>query len=291
MYLSMGLFMKKIIIVISLCMVLVSLCSCKEKEPTYDANEFLPLTEETRYLEIASYDGMRQFTAPMLHREGANETKLLEEIMNSFRQTPSEKVKNFSHDKIKLPIYGLKFTVKDKPSFFALFSNGHLLTQNGEVYKFDYDFASLMEMDFPKELKTSDLNNSFPGLRLVAEDNGKWIGDFMTEAVNLFDNSTSLVKKGVTLEIKDFDGKIAYGIIHNENYSLLEYSEAFNFHTFVDGEWKNVPPLHEFYFIEPLYMSAKKNFEKEFHLGVFAPLPAGKYRIIFCGLTAEFDVE
>lgn len=282
--------MKKIIIAISLFLVLISLFSCKEKEPKYDANEFLPITEETRYLEIASYDGTRQLTAPMLHREVANEIKLLDEIMNSFRETPSEKVENFSHDKIKLPIYGLKFTVKDKPSFFALFSNEYLLTQNGDVYRFDYDFASLMKKEFPKEYEESELRNSFPGLRLAAEDNGKWVGEFMTPAKTYFCHNDSLAKEGVSLEIKNFDGKTAYGIIHNDNYEYLEFSESFDFHAMVDGEWKNVPSLHEFYFIEPLYISPKKNIEKEFYLGMFDPLPAGKYRIIFYGLTAEFDI-
>ena len=283
--------MKKIIIALSLFIFLITLFSCKEKEPTHDANEFLPLTEETRCLEIASYDGNRQLTAPMLHREVANETKLLDEIMNSFRNTPSEKVENFSHNKIKLPIYGLKFTAKDKPSFFALFSNGYLLTQNGNAYKFEYDFASLMEKDFSKELEESELDNFFPGLRLAAEDNGKWVGDFMIPAKTYYSRDNSLAKEGVSLEIKNFDGKTAYGIIHNKNYKYLEYGLTFDVHALVDGEWKNIPSLHEFYFIQPLCSTAAEYFECNFGLEVYAPLPTGKYRIIFYGLTAEFDIE
>ncbi len=283
--------MKKIIVAIFLFLVLISLFSCKEKEPTYDANEFFPLAEETKSIEIASYDGTRQLTAPMLHREVANETKLLDEIMNSFRDTPSEKVKNFSHNKIKLPIYGLKFTAKDKPSFFALFSNGYLLTQNGDAYKFEYDFASLMEKNFQKELEESELDNFFPGLRLAAEENGKWVGDFMPAAVTIYKHSNSLAQAGASLEIKGFDGKAVHGIIHNNKHVLLEYGEPFDFHALVDGEWKDVPSLHEFYFIMPLYSTVKEYFEFNFYIGQYAPLPTGKYRIIFHGLTAEFDVE
>ena len=166
-----------------------------------------------------------------------------------------------------------------------------MLTQDGEVYKFDYDFAALMEKDFPLELEESELRNSFPGLRLAAEDNGKWVGDFMTPAKTYYSNSNSLAKEGVSLEIKNFDGKTAYGIIYNENYEHLEYGVSFDIHALVDGEWKNIPCLHEFYFIEPLYSTAAKHFEKNFNIGQYAPLPAGRYRIIFDGLIAEFDIE
>ncbi len=213
--------------------------------------------------------------------------------MNSLRNTPSEEVKNFSHDKIKLPIYGLKIRIEKEPSFFALFSNGYLLTQNGDVYKFDYDFATLLERDFPVELEKSELSNSFPGLRLAAEDNEKWVGEFMPNAV--IEPTThygSLDKKeGVWIEIKKFDDLTAYGIIHNDNYELLEYGDNFDLHALVDGEWKWIPWLADVYFPMPANESSRNYIEMNFHLGLYAPLPAGRYRIIFDGLTAEFDIE
>ena len=286
--------MKKIIIAILLFLVLITLFSCKEKEPTYDANEFFPLTEEVKSLEIASYDGTRQLTAPMLHREVANETKLLDEIMNSFRDTPSVKVENFSHDKIKLPIYGIEFvSLTDNSNINALFSNGYLLTSNGEVYKFEYDFAALMEKDFQEEVKETELLKTFPSLRLAAYDNGKWVGDFMPAAVTKYKHNNSLAQAGASLEIKGFDGKAVHGIIHNNKHVLLEYGEPYDFHALVDGEWKDIPYIspYDYYFIMPLYSTTADFFEKNFYIEQYAPLPAGRYRIIFSGLTAEFDIE
>ncbi|MBR6602965.1 MAG: hypothetical protein IKK94_02990 [Clostridia bacterium] len=285
--------MKKIITALSLFILLISLIFCKEKAPRYDANEFFPLPEKTQSIEIASYDGKRQLTVPYLRREVAKEVKLLDEIMNSLRNTPSEKIENFSHDKIKLPIYGLELDPENEVAFHALFSNGYLLTQDGEVYKFDYDFAALMEKDFPVELIESELDNFFPGLRLAADNNGKWAGDFMPDAViKPTAHYDSLDKKeGVSLEIKRFDDLTAYGIIHNDNYELLEYGEFFDLHALVDGKWKLIPWLEEVYFPDVGYESSRNYIEMNFHLGLFAPLPKGRYRIIFDGLIAEFDIE
>lgn len=199
------------------------------------------------------------------------------------------------------PAYVLSAYTKDGSDFSVLYSGGYLVTDDGSVYEFDFDFASVPEKYSFTEDKT--LDSVITGFEsILARDGDKFDASRLVSHEDYISANGSNypdTPDGVTasfVSLNDNDGKPAVTVeISNGTASEFAFGKYYILEVSVDGKWYVLPSLPDrTLMVEDIGigLDAGKSMEMTYSLWNWGDLPVGTYRVtISDNLSAEFTIN
>ena len=199
------------------------------------------------------------------------------------------------------PAYVLSTFTKDGSDFSVLYSGGYLVTDDGSVYEFDFDFASVPEKySFTED---STINSAATGFEsILARDGDKFDASRLVSHEDYISANGSNYPDtpgGVTASFVSLggnDGKPAVTVeISNGTNSEFSFGKYYIIEVSIDGKWYVLPELPDRPVIVEdigIGLAAGKSTEMTYSLWNWGDLPAGTYRVtISDNLSAEFTIN
>lgn len=210
--------------------------------------------------------------------------------LSSVTAAPAE---NWDFSDITFPLYGFYLNDSENREKYFAWSNGYLITQDGKMYKFAFDFEKVLN-EYPFTEKNSFTTMSFfPCARQLMLKDGGWNYALMTKAEPVHQYDVGLEFIGME------EGKVTCRFT-NHMEDLYVFGEYYLLQ--VQGEdqtWYTVPAAETLSYHDLAYeLSPGQSYDMTYYLAPYGDLPAGRYRILGGGLgngsyecAAEFDLE
>lgn len=256
----------------------ILLTSCGTSEPNH---LFETASPETSMMSIYVYDG----TSTTCYRISDNPAE--EEMLAKLANTSAVPAEVTTKD-VELPVYGFEIGTTDGWGLNMAWSNGYLYNRDGAVYEFDFDFGGLLEDYSFEKADEWDSVLVLPCARYLAEDADGWNAELMSPVMK-----ETAVQEGITLEI-DYDGEKIDAVFWNYGTEDWSFGTSYSVQVNLDGIWYYVPtdPVTNWAFNSIGYvLEAGGDWEETYSLNMYGDLPAGLYRFVAYGLTAEFTIE
>ena len=268
--------MKKITVLILCAAALLCLCACGGN------SLFAAASPTTSALELQWFDGT-DGESRILYDAAAEK-----EILAALGKVRAKKVEDWSPEKVTYPLFGLWIGSEDGEGVQCAWCDGYLLLRDGSVYRFDYDFYALAENYDWKYLRDIDSAAELYCGRFLAEGDGRWYPIHMTNA------ALKDAPEGISLTLTAAGRESLTAELTNASGEAWCYGEYFSLQVLLNDEWYAVPstPEHNWAFTDiGLILEPGQTREENYSLTMYGELPAGTYRLVVEGLTAEFEVE
>ena len=205
--------------------------------------------------------------------------------LSAVKATPAT---NWTAKQVKLPVYGIEIGSADGQGVRAAWSNGYLIMRDGSVYEFDFDFSAL-EKDYKWENWDRVITSlsDMPCGRLLSEGPKGWISTHMSPSANK--SAPANISMTVTGQTAD---ALTVELTNNGSTEWL-YGEYFSLNVLLDDVWYDVPVLDDknYGFTSiGIVLQAGESHEQTYGLSIYGTLPAGDYRLVVEGLSAEFSI-
>lgn len=268
--------MKKIFwIVMAICAVLLTGC---EKSAGSDLVKLPENGSDT--LTMYYYNGKKTVVRRLRNDEAKDE------IFSSIAKVNAEAAADWSPKEVQPPVYGLKLGM-GQDNFEALWSNGYMITQTGETYRFEYDFADIWEgYDWESAGYTWSTGTVLPCSYYLCRDENGWIKDYLPLAGSLPEMPETLAVSSKA------DGDVLTVEFTNSGDREWGFGEAFYLQAQLDNEWHNIPTLPgdwEYPLIALLVMP-QQTLEHDYDLSCYGELSEGKYRLVTDSFWTEFYI-
>lgn len=234
-----------------------------------------------------------------------NDTSTKNNLISALSKVAAKPFSGTPHDvpapTFDSPAYVLSAYTKDGSDFSVLYSGGYLVTDDGSVYEFDFDFASVPEKYSFTEDKT--LDSVITGFEsILARDGDKFDASRLVSHEDYISANGSNypdTPDGVTASFVSLggnDGKPAVTVeISNGTASEFSFGKYYIIEVSIDGKWYVLPSLPD----RPVMvqdigigLDAGKSMEMTYSLWNWGDLPAGTYRVtISDNLSAEFTIN
>lgn len=199
------------------------------------------------------------------------------------------------------PAYVFSAFTKDGSDFSVLYSGGYLVTDDGSVYEFDFDFASVPEKySFTED---STINSAATGFEsILARDGDSFDASRLVtheDYMSIYGANYPGAPDRVTASFVSLggnDGKPTVTIeISNGTNSEFSFGKYYIVEVSIDGKWYVLPELPDRpVMVEDIGigLAAGKSTEMTYSLWNWGNLPAGTYRVtISDNLSAEFTIN
>ena len=234
-----------------------------------------------------------------------NDTSTKNNLISALSKVVAKPFSGTPHDvpapTVDSPAYVLSAYTKDGSDFSVLYSGGYLVKDDGSVYEFDFDFASVPEKYSFTEDKT--LDSVITGFEsILARDGDKFDASRLVSHEDYISANGSNypdTPDGVTasfVSLNDNDGKPAVTVeISNGTASEFSFGKYYIIEVSVDGKWYVLPSLPDRLVMVQdigIGLDAGKSMEMTYSLWNWGDLPAGTYRVtISDNLSAEFTIN
>lgn len=273
--------MKKILCLLLSMLILLTSCGSNALFETADVDNGVMI------LYVNDGSGTREL---WLSNNGA-EHEIIDKL-SSVNAKPVE----WTPDELEYPIYTIETGSTGMGLFHAVWFGGTLLTSDGSAYRFDYDFEKLIDSYNWEEKETYDYSFN-PCQRLLCERDGVWYTENMLKSEQVAYLRTSEPQKGVSLEISELtekDGKSTISaVIRNDSGEMFHFGKYYYIEVLLDGEWYYAPYLPNRPFAVDdigLLLNDSSSRDMTYSLWYWGNLPAGTYRLVVYGMTAEFTI-
>ena len=232
---------------------------------------------ETSLLSLYVYDGETACRA-YVHKEARD-------VLNALDRVPATEAPNWSPADVTLPIYGLEVGAAEG-SLLAAWSGGYWITPEGTAYQFDFDFEKLLQ-DYPwSDWDTLSSFAYIPCARSLAQDESGWNSTLLSPAPK------REAPAGISMTL-DAQGSDTVTVrFANASGAEWTYGEPFSLEALVGYVWYEVPARGNWGFFSIAYILPDGEAQdKDYSLELYGELPAGRYRLVTGGLSAEFAVD
>lgn len=236
---------------------------------------------ETSAMTLFTYDGTTVRLCYMFDSEKERE------ILDALSSVKAEPVENWSAEDASLPVYGIEIGREDGLSLFAAWTNGRWIAQDGNVYKFDFDFEGLKQRKEWESAGELPSFTSFPCARIFTQEKGKWNTRFLVPAAPLSP------PRGITMTLDSWDKDVAAVTISNESGGEWSCGEFYELQVLIDGTWYEIPamPGNWGFNCMGFYIPDGGSQSMLNHLAMYGELPSGKYRLVMKELSVEHDIQ
>ncbi|MDE6599826.1 MAG: hypothetical protein K2K34_07090, partial [Oscillospiraceae bacterium] len=126
---------------------------------------------ETSALEFFVYDGENSKLWYLFNNSQENE------ILKAISAVPAEKAEDWSPELFTAPAYGFEISDTDGWVLEAVWSNGYWITQDGEAYRFDYDFGTFLDKYDWSDERVFSAAAMLPCANIICRDGDNWYAD------------------------------------------------------------------------------------------------------------------
>ena len=227
----------------------------------------------------------------------------VQKVLDSLAAVDVVPVPKWSSSDLSAPMYGIFMMKEDGRPLAALWSAGLWITQEGEAYRFDYDFAKLWEGHDWQSMDTWSGQMALPCQHALSyrDDAGEnphddgwnsyWDPTWMTPAEDL------TAAEGHAIELVEWSDTAVTVKLLNHSGEDWTFGEYYHLEVELEGIWYRVPTAPgENWAVHDLAYILPDGGEKEmtYSLVCYGDLPAGHYRLVAEafeeGLAVETDV-
>lgn len=234
----------------------------------------------TSALRFFAYDGENTKLWYLFNNSQKNE------ILRAISAVPAEKTEDWSPELFTAPAYGFHIGDTEGWELEAVWSNGYWITQDGEAYRFDYDFGTLSDKyDWEDERVFSTV--VMPCAHIICRDGDKWYADRLSPPY-AYEEAPDYISAEFVGQTED---TVTVKYTNNGSEDWM-YGLHFSVDVLLNGEWYSVPTITgnwTFYNIG-LILKPEQPQEEVYNLYMYGELPSGQYRISANGCTVEFAV-
>lgn len=206
------------------------------------------------------------------------------EILKAISAVPAEKAEDWSPELFTAPAYGFEICDTDGWALEAVWSNGYWITQDGEAYRFDYDFGTFLDKyDWSDESAAM-----LPCAHIICRNGDKWYADRLSPPY--IDEVAPDYISAELVEQTENNITVKYTNSGSEEWM---YGLHFSVDVRLDGEWYSVPTItgHWAFSDIGLILMPEQPREEVYDLSMYGELPPGEYRVSANGCTVEFVVS
>ena len=208
-------------------------------------------------------------------------------VVKALKAVPAKKAPDWTADLAETPLYGVSVDTSDGTGLKALWTGGYWIDEAGNAWTFDFDFEQLIA-DTEWHSVQEHAGIGVPCSRYAAQNGDSWNPAFLNPA----EEPKAPAKVSMTLTAQTDEAVTV--TLQNEGSAQWMYGEYWQLHVLLEDGWYNVPAIPgNWGFIDIGYLlQPGQTVEKTFRLDVmYGDLPAGQYRVVLSGLTAEFVQE
>ena len=224
------------------------------------------------------------------------DTGEVQEVLDSLAAVNAKAVEDWSAADLAAPFYGLYMMKEDGRPLAAVWSEGLWITQDGEAYAFEYDFAKLWSERDWQSMDTWSGQMTMPcshALAYVEGDgtsshDGAWDPTWMTPGQEL------IAREGLSIELVEWDETSVTVTLSNHSGEEWTFGEYYHLEVLLEGVWYLVPTapgenwaVHDLAYILP----DGGDMEMTYSLICYGDLPAGHYRLVAEAFEEELAVE
>ena len=287
--------MKRFVSLIMIPVLLMGLCACgKQKAPEGSMNETEKNTETTAAAG-ASDPAEKTESVPLWDDLDTENSAIAfgwfdgtqgrfgyfafaSDIVKSLKAVPAFPADDYTPDKLTWPVYGLACNDKTGHGVQYFWTNGFLLSSDGSVYRFNYDFKALTQRGFNFGEREVLRPVGIPGSWMVLKNaEGRWIPELMQPSAE------GTPAENVSLEVTGREGSTLQLELKNGTADCWTYGDAFSVETKLQGVWYDVPLAtaeHVAFFLIGYPLEPGKSETLSCSLEWYGDLPAGTYRIV-----------
>lgn len=238
-------------------------------------------TIETSALTLFTYDGKTVRNAYMFDSEKGRE------VLEGLNAADAKEVTDWSPQDASPPFYGIEIGGGDGQSILAAWADGHWISQDGTVYRFDYDFKHLSEAEGWEGAGELPSFTSFPCARLFAQETGRWNTGYLVPAAGL------TPPEGISMELESWEGGTAEVVIKNGSGQEWSFGEFYELQAKIDVRWYEIPtvPGNWGFSCIGYYLPDGESQRITNYLDMYGELPPGVYRLVIGGLSVEHEVR
>ena len=209
------------------------------------------------------------------------------EILRAISAVPAEKAENWSPELFTAPAYGFEISDTDGWALEAVWSNGYWITQDGEVYRFDYDFGTFSDKYDWSDERVFSAADMLPCAHIICRDGDKWYADRLSP-VYIDEEVPDYISAELVGQTED---KITVKYTNSGSEEWM-YGMFFSVDVLLDGEWYSVPTItgHWAFPAIGIVLEPEQPREEVYDLSMYGELPPGQYRVVANGCTVEFTV-
>ena len=212
------------------------------------------------------------------------------QILSELKKVRAVRTTERSAEEFDCPCYGLEIGTRDGDTLRVLWSDGYLIDWEGVVYRFDYPFDALQGDGWRYRSEIGSASE-LPNGVYISQADGAWIKDRLTPAKA----QTQPVPDGLRMTVTLVTEQAVTVEIENTGGESWTYGKPYSFEVLLDGTWYQVPMRpgdRNYGFVEiALLLEPGKTVECACPFSGYAPLPAGVYRVVKNGLSAQFELR
>ena len=210
-------------------------------------------------------------------------------VLDELAAVNARPVKEWSPADLAVPMYGIFIMKEDGRPLSAVWSNGLWITQDGEAYRFDYDFDGLWS---DREWQSTDVwadQMVIPCQHALAYRVGDSEDDHDGGGVSAWDPtwltpaSELTAKDGLEIQLVEWGDDAVTVMLSNHSGEEWTFGEYYHLEVWLDGTWYHVPTapgenwaVHDIAYILP----DGGDMEMTYSLVCYGELPAGHYRLV-----------
>lgn len=239
---------------------------------------------QTSALEFFVYDGENSKLWYLFNNSQENE------ILKAISAVPAEKTEDWSPELFTAPAYGFEIGDTDGWSLEAVWSNSYWITQDGEAYRFDYDFGTFLDKYDWSDERVFSAAVILPCAHIICRDGDNWYADRLSPPYTYIDEAApDYISAELVGQTED---KITVKYTNNGNTDWM-YGLYYSLDVCLDGEWYSVPTITGNWAFPAIGVILKPEQTKEEDCGLYmyGELPPGQYRVVANGCTVEFTVS
>lgn len=232
----------------------------------------------TSMISFSCFDGKSGYTA-YEHEER-------EQLLAELKATPAKRPDAIPYDRIKYPVYGNWIGTKDGRGLQMIWTNGILITRDGEAYEFDFDWEKLTAREWTQKRELSGLVE-IPGAYYLMNQNGQWNFSLMTAA------EPEKAPADIEMIIKNHSRESVEVSLKNAGKEVWTYGADYSLKVLNGESWYAVPtiPTENWGFVSIGYeLAPQQSADRTYSLAMFGELPAGNYKLNVNGCEAEFEL-
>ena len=283
---------RKFIAVSTFTVVLVGLVACQAPtgdnvSPSGDTSSPTPRVNDlmrgaspvTSCLTLAFYDGSQGYTQNLCDSSAALVA------LNDLGAVAATPAPDWSVSDVTMPIYGITMGTNWGEQTYAAWSNGYWITEQGDAYNFDFDFAQMASTGAWISRTDIDSITGFPCARWLVQDQTGWHADLMSQAAPLEPPT------GISMTLDSWVANSIAVTFHNQSASDWTYGAAFSLEVQLSGTWYGVPPVPGPVSWAAIQygVAAGDQASQNYDLTMYGQLPAGTYRLVVEGVTLIND--
>lgn len=249
-------------------------------EPAVGNTLMAKASPDTSALLFSVYDGENVRTLWLFDNSGEKD------LLKRISEVPAEKAEDWSPELFEAPAYGFNIGDTDGWSLDAVWSNGYWITQDGEAYRFDYDFAAFEEDYNWEDERVFSSVAVLPCAHIICRNGDEWLADRLAPA-----GAAEDVPDYISAElVSQTDNTVEVKYTNNGDKEWM-YGTHYAAEVCLDGEWYSVPFITGnwgFLDIGLLLMPGLSD-TLTYSLEMYGDIPPGQYRISANGCYVEFE--